>query len=450
MLRAGERRDPSVAAFAALRLAIVAEAEEPRQRFAVGADGIGVAERLELLGRREQELFHDQAGDFVDSRARFVRLREAGELVVEPFELGAPDVLAVLPQRDDGRHRAARSQPGAELVEFLGDDRFGARDFAGAARQVFPHRRLQVVDVVEEDLLDFAGGRLDVARQRDVDDEQRAVAPRPHDRFDARLGQDRRGRAGRGDDDVAAGERGVHLVPRRGGRAADRLGGSGRVGHGAADDDDLVHALRLHVPRGQLAHLAGADHDDGAAAQIAEDLAGERRRRESDRDRARAEAGLGAHALADRKRRMEEPIEDRADDLHVVGDGVRLFHLTENLRLADDQRIEAGGDPEEMSRGVEVGDVVDVRRDRRTIDAVELADEAHQIRARRRHIVAGDVQLGAIAGRQHDRLARRAARGERRQRAGEPVHVKIDPLAQLDRRGLVTDSHQCIYRGSRM
>ena len=87
---------------------------------------------------------------------------------------------------------------------------FGVRDLAGAARQVLPHRRLKVVDVVEEHLLDFAGRRLDVARQRDVDDEERAIAARAHDRFDARLRQDRRGRAGRGDDDVAAAERGVH------------------------------------------------------------------------------------------------------------------------------------------------------------------------------------------------------------------------------------------------
>ena len=58
-------------------------------------------------------------------------------------------------------------------------------------------RRLQIVDVVEEHLLDFAGRRLDVARQRDVDDEQRPVAPRPHHRLDARLGENRRRRAGR-------------------------------------------------------------------------------------------------------------------------------------------------------------------------------------------------------------------------------------------------------------
>ena len=88
--------------------------------------------------------------------------------------------------------------------------------------------RLQVVDVVEEHLLDLAGRRLDVAGQGDVDDEQRPCAPRPHDRLDARLGEDRRGRAGGGDDDVAAAERGVEIVPGRGERAADGLRESAR------------------------------------------------------------------------------------------------------------------------------------------------------------------------------------------------------------------------------
>ena len=74
---------------------------------------------------------------------------------------------------------------------------------AGPPRQVLAHGRLQVVDVVEEHLLDLAGRRLDVARHGDVDDEQRPVAPRPHHRLDVRLGEDRRRRAGRGDDDVA-------------------------------------------------------------------------------------------------------------------------------------------------------------------------------------------------------------------------------------------------------
>ena len=67
---------------------------------------------------------------------------------------------------------------------------------------------------------------------------------------------------------------------------------------------------------------------------------------------------------------VEQPVEHRARRrARRVGDGVRVLHLAENLRLADDQRVEAGGDAEQMARDVEIGDVVDVRlqrlRDRR-------------------------------------------------------------------------------------
>ena len=128
--------------------------------------------------------------------------------------------------------------------------------------------------------------------------------------------------------------------------------------------------------------------------------------------------------------------------VHVAGDGVRLLHLAEDLRLADDQRVEARGDAEQMPRGVEVRHVVDVRRDLAVIDAVELADEAHQVGPRRRHVVARDVELGAVARREHHRLARRSALGQRAQRAVDAARLKVDALAQLDRRGAVTDSDE--------
>ena len=126
----------------------------------------------------------------------------------------------------------------------------------------------------------------------------------------------------------------------------------------------------------------------------------------------------------------------------VGRDGVRVLHLAENLRLAHDERIEAGGDAEQMARDVEVGDVVDVRRDVARRDAVEVADEAHQILARRGRLVAGDVELGAVAGRDDDRFARRSALGERAERVGDAARLEVDPLAQLDRRGAMADSHK--------
>ena len=36
---------------------------------------------------------------------------------------------------------------------------------------------------------------------------------------------------------------------------------------------------------------------------------------------------------------------------------MRLLDLTENLRLADHQRIEAGGDAEQMPGDIEIGDL---------------------------------------------------------------------------------------------
>ena len=50
------------------------------------------------------------------------------------------------------------------------------------------------------------------------------------------------------------------------------------------------------------------------------------------------------------------------DGVRCGGGGVRVLHLPENLRLADDQRIEAGSHPEQVARRLEVGHVVDVRR----------------------------------------------------------------------------------------
>ena len=374
------------------------------------------------------------------TRARLGRQRR--QLELEPLELRAPDRLEPLAQRDHGRNRPARPEPAAELFDFLVDDGLRAGDLAGAPCEVLADRRLQVVDVVEEHLLDFAGRRLHIARHRDVDDEERAVAPRPHDGLDVRLGENRRRRAGRGDDDVAGAEHGVELFPRRGAGAADRLRCPRRVRHRPADDRDVLDGLRLHVQRGELAHFAGADDRDAPAAEVAENLARERDGRVAHRDRARAEAGLGPHPLADGERRVEQPVEHRARRVGVGGERVRVLHLAENLRLAHDERVEAGRDAEQVARDVQIGDVVHVRRDLAGGDAVEVAHEAHQILARLRRLVARDVELGAVARRDDNRFARRAALGERAQRVGDAARLEVDAFAQLDRRRAMTDSNK--------
>ena len=154
------------------------------------------------------------------------------------------------------------------------------------------------------------------------------------------------------------------------------------------------------------------------------------------------ERRLGPDPLADAERRVEQPVQDRADRTDVRGGGVRLFHLAEDLRLADDEGVEPGGDPEQVSRRVEVGELVDVRRQRGSIDAVELGDEPYQLGACAVALIACGIQLGAVTGRQDDGLAARQPRCQLAQRHVEPARVEVDPLAQLHRRRPMTDSDQ--------
>ena len=63
----------------------------------------------------------------------------------------------------------------------------------------------------------------------------------------------------------------------------------------------------------------------------------------------------------------------RAGEAEVARRGVGRLHLTEDLRLADDQRVEAGGDAEEMARRVDAAVAVEVRRQPRRVEAVIVA-----------------------------------------------------------------------------
>src|SRR5262249_37206864 len=135
----------------------VAEIEKAGQRVGVRRRRFRIARRLELLGRRQEQFLDDEARHLVDAGARLWGKR--GQLEVEPLELRSSDSLEPLTERDDCRYGPARSQPRAEALDLLGDDGFGVRDLAGPARKVLADRRLQIVDVVEEDLLDLSRRR---------------------------------------------------------------------------------------------------------------------------------------------------------------------------------------------------------------------------------------------------------------------------------------------------
>ena len=121
---------------------------------------------------------------------------------------------------------------------------------------------------------------------------------------------------------------------------------------------------------------------------------------------------------------------------------VRFLHLAENLRLADDERVEAGGDAEQVPRRVEVGDVVEVRRERRARSTPwnSLMNAARSARAAV-DVVARGVELGAVAGR--DTTASRATpRPPAPAARVQPARLEVEPLAQLDGRGAMTEADE--------
>ena len=107
----------------------------PRRRARTGGSGRPsrrdqglVADRLQLLGRRQQQLLDEELRDLVDAGARLGR--QAGQLRLEPRQLRLADRLEPLAQRDDGRDDFARLQPRAELRDLFPDDRFGPLQLA--------------------------------------------------------------------------------------------------------------------------------------------------------------------------------------------------------------------------------------------------------------------------------------------------------------------------------
>ena len=200
----------------------------------------------------------------------------------------------------------------------------------------------------------------------------------------------------------------------------------------------MLHALRLQVDAGQLRHLAGAEDEDVQRREVAEDLARQLDRRIADRDRPLAEAGFGADPLADGERGVEEAMGHGAGKVQVARQRVGALHLAENLRLADDQRVEAAGDAKEVARRIVAAVDVEMLGEPAGLDAVILAEEARD-GVGRRLAVAEAVDLRAVAGRQDDGLGADRARRERRQRRRQPAAAEVHRLAQLHRRRPVAD-----------
>jgi hypothetical protein len=259
-----------------------------------------------------------------------------------------------------------------------------------------------------------------------------------HRLLDARAREHRLGGAGRGDDDVGGAEDGGE------GRPRDRLSAELcrerlRAGERTAGDRDLLHLLGLQVDARQLRHLAGAEDEHVQSLEVAEDLPRQGDCGVAHRHGAFAEPGLAAHAFAHGERGVEQAVRERAGMFDARRGGKGVFHLSQDLRLADDERIQSGGNTEQVPRGFAAAQHEYVGGHAVPGQGVVLGDEARAdvgggVAVRR------GVNLRAVAGGHDHRLARHLAVDERLERRVEPRAREIDGFPQLDRRGPMADA----------
>ena len=249
------------------------------------------------------------------------------------------------------------------------------------------------------------------------------------------------GRTGAADDDVGVGELGVEVVPRDGAdtERGDELVGAldGAVGHRDALGGDAAVDECAH---GEARHGAGTGDEESGGGRLGDRAGSVEPGRDGGRRQA-VDAGLGVAALADAQRLLEQRVEHRADG----GLGLRAVQgvadLPEDLALAEDHRVQAGGDREEVGdRGVVVVHV-DVLGELVAVEVGVLGEQA-------RHLLDGSVEplrldddLDAVAGGDDRGLGdRRRLQGTVRQLDGG-VGVERGALEQLDRGGLVGHAH---------
>src|SRR5262249_12276125 len=147
------------------------------------------------------------------------------------------------------------------------------------------------------------------------------------------------------DDDIRLHELRLELLERRGRRPEMRREVR-RTLEAAVADTNRLRLLTERLRR-RFRHLARADEENGSIGEIAEDATCKIDRDARDADRAGAELRLGTNALRDGERAADAAREMASKRTGLDRGVVRVFDLAEDLRLAEDHRVEARRDAED-------------------------------------------------------------------------------------------------------
>ena len=111
-----------------------------------------------------------------------------------------------------------------------------------------------------------------------------------------------------------------------------------------------------------------------------------------------ANAGVGANPFRHRKHLLEITRQPGTEHTTVVGMGVGITHLAENLRLTEHQRIEPAGHPHHMAQGILITVLVHRPTQGGIRQLLVTGQPAGKIR---RGAFCQAIDFGAITGRQH-------------------------------------------------
>ena len=225
-------------------------------------------------------------------------------------------------------------------------------------------------------------------------------------------------------------------------RLAAQFGGQRlRPLHAPVADVDLAGTGLNELLGCKRAHLARADDQHTAAVDATKDLPRQLYGCVADGDRALGNPRLCANPLGSPDGVRENAADDRARGAGREPHRERVFHLAQNLRLAEHERIECAGNAKEVGERVAAAILVGVAGHPLIGQAEALLDETlHSL-----WLVGQRHKLHPVAGRDDGNLPHRGQRHHLAHEVGERSLGHGEPLPLLHRRALVADAEQAEF-----
>jgi len=329
-----------------------------------GAQQMGIAiarGAVQAGGRRMQQFVGQAMRELIE---HIVRIASGRELFLRAGQQGVAGRVAACTQRLERVLSRAATPPRHELFDLQVDQGLG---FAGgllARAAVLADHLLEVVHGIQIHVVESRGLGLDIARHGEIEQEHRCVASNAYRALDRQSRKHRFATRGRADHDVGFREVPFEILQRQR-DATEAMRELLRVFERAVGNEDPLGLGIDQVARGKLDGFASADQQHGRLIEPREHLLRKSYRRVRDRHRMRADAGIGAHPFGDRETMLEQPVEPGLERMRAARGLPGMLDLAEDLRLAEDERIEPGRDPEQMAHRSRIGVAVEVGIERR-------------------------------------------------------------------------------------